>query len=69
MSPSGQPRSLAGYETLALFRSKSIANMHTQSLGTLNAANAGSQVSTQETTIRSLIGQPSDRRQAQVNGR
>jgi hypothetical protein len=34
-------------KALALFRSKPIANMHTQSLDTLNAANAGSQVSTQ----------------------
>jgi hypothetical protein len=35
-----------------------VANTQTQPLGTFNAANTGSQISTQQTTINSFIGQP-----------
>ncbi len=54
-------------QALALFGSEPIANGHSQPFCTLYPANASSQVCTEETAISSLVGQPPDGSQTQVD--
>ena len=56
-------------QALALFRSEPIANRKHQSLGALTPSNPGSQICTEQTAIGSLIRQPANCGQTQVNSR